>query len=93
MGKPASPAYWPARASLAGRLLKDMLEGYGVWIPADTPGDRVIAFNAAIVTLRSIGWPVIAKHGPEGLQYMLPGETREHAIHEVHRLAAADHQE
>ncbi len=85
-----TPAYWPARASLAASLLKDMLEGYSVWIPADTPGDRVIAFNAAIVTLRAIGWPVIGQHGPEGLQYMLPDETRERAIHEIHRLAAAN---
>jgi len=84
-----TPAYWPARASLAASLLKDMLEGYSVWIPANAPADRVIAFNAAILTLRSIGWPLVAQHGPEGLQYTLPDETREHAIQEVHRLAAA----
>lgn len=34
--------------------------------------------------------PVIAKHSPAGLQYMLPDETREHAIQEIHRLAAAN---
>lgn len=90
MSEPASPAYWPARASLAASLLKDMLEGYSVWIPANAPADRVIAFNAAILTLRSIGWPLVAQHGPVGLQYMLPDETRERAIHEIHRLAAAN---
>lgn len=88
-----TPAYWPARASLAASLLKDMLEGYSVWIPTGTEPAKAISFSAGILTLRSIGWPVIAQHGPEGLKYMLPGETREHAIHEVHRLAAADHQE
>ena len=90
MNEPGSPAYWPARASLAASLLKDILEGCSVWIPANAPADRVIAFNAAIVTLRSIGWPVIGKHGSEGMQYTLPDETREHAIQEIHRLAAAD---
>lgn len=85
-----TPAYWPARASLAASLLKDMLEGYSVWIPADTDPARAIKFNAAILTLRSIDWPVIGQHGPEGLQYMLPDETREHATQEIHRLAAAD---
>lgn len=90
MNEPTSPAYWPARASLAGRLLKDMLEGYSVWIPTGTDPAKAISFNAAIVTLRSIGWPVIAQHGPAGLQYMLPDETREQAIQEIHRLAAAD---
>lgn len=49
-----TPAYWPARASLAASLLKDMLEGYSVWIPADTDPARAIKFNAAILTLRSI---------------------------------------
>ena len=84
-----TPAYWPARASLAGRLLKDMLEGCSVWIPNGTEPAKAISFNAGILTLRSIGWPLVAKHGPEGLQSTLPDETREHAIQEVHRLAAA----
>ena len=76
-------------ASVAGRLLRDMLEGASVWLPANTDAAKVIWFNAGILTLRSIGWPVIAQHGPVGLQYFLPESTREAAVQEIHRLATA----
>ena len=92
MNKTSSPAFWPQYDSLAFKLLRDMVEGGAVSIPFGTTADRVIQFNAAIMTLRSIGWPVVGQRGPASaisLQYLLPEHVADAAAQEIKRLAAA----
>lgn len=86
----SSPEYWPVYRSTPFRMLVQMIEGYAIHPPLDTPPERIREFDTAILELRLLGWPVLSRPCNDsaiGLKFELPDKIRFHAIDTIQSMA------
>lgn len=86
------PKLWPVYQSIPYRMLQQMIiEGWALYPPLTNTPEQIRDFDASILQLRLLGWPVLSRPCPDsaiGLNFELHDEVRFAAVDEIKRLAA-----